>query len=172
MSWQRKVNEAKASAAALKTSMDGLSSERKPPESKWRTFFRRSRLEEVQVVKNNTYDRGLLHNIREVIFPFSSRPSFSRSKSKSGWDCCNLYALWRTVLSFHSTLRSMGRWVMLILLQLWRLMGQLVSHGGGWPSGDCTISYAHAFAFIHGFVCDGELYWSPNVDFYEYFVKF
>lgn len=27
-----------------------------------------------------------------------------------------------------------------------------VGHGVGWPSGDCTISYAHAFAFLHGFV--------------------
>ncbi|KAK4391816.1 putative protein S-acyltransferase 17 [Sesamum angolense] len=36
LSWQRKVNEAKASAAALKASLGELSEERKPQESKWK----------------------------------------------------------------------------------------------------------------------------------------
>ncbi|GER36014.1 pentatricopeptide repeat-containing protein [Striga asiatica] len=58
MSWQRKVNEAKASEAALKASLGELHEERKSQGSKWTAFFRRSRLEEVQVVKNNLYDKG------------------------------------------------------------------------------------------------------------------
>ncbi|KAL0337265.1 UNVERIFIED_CONTAM: putative protein S-acyltransferase 17 [Sesamum calycinum] len=66
LSWQKKVNEAKASAAALKASLGELSEERKPQESKWKRFFRKSHLEEVKVVKNNIYDRGFLHNIYEV----------------------------------------------------------------------------------------------------------
>ncbi|KAK6126783.1 hypothetical protein DH2020_039472 [Rehmannia glutinosa] len=65
LSWQRKVKEAKASAEALKASLGELNQERKPQESKWKTFFRRSRLEELDVVKNNIYDRGFLHNIYE-----------------------------------------------------------------------------------------------------------
>lgn len=84
LSWQRKVNEAKASAAALKASLDELNQENKPQESKWKTFFRRSRLEEVEVVKNNKYDKGFLHNIYEVVVPFSARRSFLANKSKSG----------------------------------------------------------------------------------------
>ena len=84
LSWQRKVNEAKTSAEALKASLGELNQEKKPRESKWKTFFRRSRLEEIQVVKNNIYDKGYLHNIYEVVVPFSSRRSFLLMKSKSG----------------------------------------------------------------------------------------
>ncbi|CAA2989960.1 probable S-acyltransferase 17 [Olea europaea subsp. europaea] len=84
LSWQRKVSEAKASAEALKASLDELGQERKPQESKWKSFFRRSRLEELEVVKNNVYDRGFLNNIHEVIFPLSTRRSFWANKSKSG----------------------------------------------------------------------------------------
>ncbi|KAL6496513.1 hypothetical protein OROGR_029771 [Orobanche gracilis] len=84
LKWQRKVNEAEASAAALKVSLGELNQERKPRESKWKTFFGRSRLEELQVVKNNIYDRGSLHNIYEVLVPLSTRRSFLLNKSKSG----------------------------------------------------------------------------------------
>ncbi|KAI8027681.1 putative protein S-acyltransferase 17 [Camellia lanceoleosa] len=84
LSWKRKVHEAKASAAALKASISGLSNERQRPESKWRAFFRRSRLEDVEVVKDNIYDKGYLYNLHEILFPFSTRPSFSQGKSKSG----------------------------------------------------------------------------------------
>lgn len=84
LSWQRKVNEAKASAAALKASISGLNDERKPCESKWKAFFRKSRLEEVEVIKNNIYDGGFFHNLSEIIFPLSRRPSFSQTKEKSG----------------------------------------------------------------------------------------
>ncbi|KAL3825309.1 hypothetical protein ACJIZ3_021338 [Penstemon smallii] len=83
MSWQRKVNEAKASAEALKSSLGELNQERSPQESKWRTFFKRSRLQEQQVVKNNKYNKGFVHNIHEVVFPLSTRKSFSVNKSKS-----------------------------------------------------------------------------------------
>ena len=88
LSWRRKAHEAKASAAALKASISGLSNERKPRESKWKTFFRRSRLEDVKIVKDNIYDKGFLHNLCDIIFPLSTRPSFSqaKSKSKSGWE--------------------------------------------------------------------------------------
>lgn len=83
LSWQRKVNEAKASAAALKASLSELSEESKPPESKWKAFFRRSHLEDAEVVvKNNIYDRGYLHNIHEIIIPLSTRRLFSRNKLK------------------------------------------------------------------------------------------
>lgn len=83
--WQQKLNEAKASTAALKAGISGLNCERKPPESKWKAFFRRSRLEDVEPVsKNNIYDKGFLRNLHEIIFPLSSRHSFSQAKSKSG----------------------------------------------------------------------------------------
>ncbi|XP_057952296.1 probable protein S-acyltransferase 17 [Malania oleifera] len=85
VSWQRKLNEAKASAAALKASISGLSSEGKPPESKWKAFFRRSPLEDVDaVVQENIYDNGFIHNLHEVIFPLSTRSSFLQAKSKRG----------------------------------------------------------------------------------------
>ncbi|TXG65702.1 hypothetical protein EZV62_006977 [Acer yangbiense] len=84
ISWQRKIKEAKASAAALKASINGMSSESKPPESKWKAFFRRSPLEEAEtVVKNNMYDKGIIHNIWEIITPLSTRRSFSQTKSKA-----------------------------------------------------------------------------------------
>ncbi|KAK7284309.1 hypothetical protein RJT34_19054 [Clitoria ternatea] len=83
MEWQRKLKEAKVSAEALKQSISGMSSERQPLLSKWRTFFRKSPLEDVVVVKNNVYDKGFLHNILEVISPFSTRRSFTRNKLKS-----------------------------------------------------------------------------------------
>ena len=82
MSWQRKLNEAKASAAALRASVSGMSSDRKPSPSKWRAFFRRSPLEDMGIVQNNVYDKGFVDNVMEVVFPFSSRPSFTRTKSK------------------------------------------------------------------------------------------
>lgn len=78
------MNEAKASAAALKASLGEINQEKKPQESKWKTFFRRSRLEELEVVKNNIYDKGFLHNVYEVVVPFSTRQSFLVKKSKSG----------------------------------------------------------------------------------------
>ncbi|KZV21605.1 putative protein S-acyltransferase 17-like [Dorcoceras hygrometricum] len=84
LQWQRKVKEAKASAEALKASLGELNQERKPQESKWIAFFRRSRLEELEVVKNNIYDRGFLNNIGEVLYPLSIRRSFGINKSKSG----------------------------------------------------------------------------------------
>ncbi|KAG6421084.1 hypothetical protein SASPL_117633 [Salvia splendens] len=84
LSWQRKVNEAKVSAAALKASLGELSQEKKPPESKWKTLFRRSHLEEVEVVKNNIYDKGYLHNIYAIVAPYSTRRSFLLNKSKTG----------------------------------------------------------------------------------------
>lgn len=83
ISWQRKLNEARVSAAALKASISGMSSEAKRPESKCKSFFRRSSLEDSQVVaKENKYDKGFFHNMFEVLFPLSTRPSFSQTKSK------------------------------------------------------------------------------------------
>ncbi|KAG1327770.1 hypothetical protein COCNU_01G017040 [Cocos nucifera] len=60
ISWKRKLNEAKSSAAALKASIQAVTGESNPPKSKWRAFFRRSppQNEEV-VVKNNVYDQGI-----------------------------------------------------------------------------------------------------------------
>lgn len=84
ISWNRKVNEAKASAAALKASLGELNHENKHPVSKWKAFFQRSRLEEVEVVKNNIYDKGMVQNVFEIVVPLSTRRSFLQRKSKSG----------------------------------------------------------------------------------------
>ncbi|CAL9105990.1 probable protein S-acyltransferase 17 isoform X1 [Musa acuminata AAA Group] len=82
ISWKRKLNEAKASAAALKAGIQAISEEAKAPESKWRAFFRRSPLQNDDViVKNNLYDQGLISNICEIIFPLSERKSFFHRKS-------------------------------------------------------------------------------------------
>ncbi|XP_064977113.1 probable protein S-acyltransferase 17 isoform X2 [Musa acuminata AAA Group] len=82
ISWKRKLNEAKASAAALKAGIQTISEEAKAPESKWRAFFRRSPLQNDDViVKNNLYDQGLISNICEIIFPLSQRKSFFHRKS-------------------------------------------------------------------------------------------
>ncbi|CAN1761112.1 Probable protein S-acyltransferase 17, partial [Linum perenne] len=78
LSWRKKLNEARAS-------IRDLGKEAKPTESKCKSFFRRSPLEDAEVVsKQNTYDNGFFCNLGEVIFPFSSRPSFSGMKSKAG----------------------------------------------------------------------------------------
>ncbi|THU47468.1 hypothetical protein C4D60_Mb09t15850 [Musa balbisiana] len=83
ISWKRKLNEAKASAAALKASIQTITAEAKAPESKWRAFFRKSPLQtEEVIVKNNLYDRGIISNVCEIIFPPSSRKSFSHRKSE------------------------------------------------------------------------------------------
>ncbi|XP_056166075.1 probable protein S-acyltransferase 17 isoform X2 [Syzygium oleosum] len=83
LSWQRKLNEARASTAALRASINGMSSEVLARESKWRAFFRRSPLEDAEpVVKENKYDKGLIKNIYEIIVPLSSRSLFSQKKSK------------------------------------------------------------------------------------------
>ncbi|WOK95966.1 putative protein S-acyltransferase 17 isoform X1 [Canna indica] len=82
ISWKRKLNEAKASAAALKASIQSISGETKAPQSKWRTFFHKSPLQnEEVVVKNNLYNRGIINNIWEVILPLSERKSFFHRKS-------------------------------------------------------------------------------------------
>lgn len=81
LSWKRKLNEAKASAAALKANMLAMN-EGKTPESKWRALFRRSPLHnEEAVVKCNMYDRGVLRNLLEIMFPLSGRSSFQCRKS-------------------------------------------------------------------------------------------
>lgn len=84
LSWITKVNEAKASAAALKASLDKLNHEKKHPVSKWKAFCQRSRIEQVEVVKNNIYDKGMLQNVFEIVVPLSTRRSFLQRKSKSG----------------------------------------------------------------------------------------
>lgn len=84
LSWQKKVNEAKASAVALKASLDEVSDERKKHVSKWKALCCRSRLEEVKVVKTNIYDKGFVQNFVEIFIPLSTRRSFYKSKSKSG----------------------------------------------------------------------------------------
>lgn len=84
VSWKRKVNEAKASAAALKSSLSAMNGEARQPESKWRSFFRRSPLQNVEVeavVKNNIYDKGAFCNLGEIIFPLSERSSFLHKKT-------------------------------------------------------------------------------------------
>lgn len=71
MRWKRKLSEAKASAEAPKASMHSMNGE-----SKWRTFFCRSPLQnEVVVAKNCMYGDPY-----EIVFPLSER-SFFCSKS-------------------------------------------------------------------------------------------
>ncbi|WCJ43561.1 DHHC-type zinc finger family protein [Euphorbia peplus] len=83
ISWQRKVHEARVSAAALKASISGLSGETKPPMSKCKAFFQRSPLEDTEIdAKKNIYDKGILENLMEIVFPFSTRRSFWKRKSK------------------------------------------------------------------------------------------
>lgn len=83
ISWKKKLNEAKTSAAALKASIHAMNGESKPPESKWRAFFRRSPLQnEEVVVKNNVYDQGIVSNLFEILIPLSERRSFSSAKSE------------------------------------------------------------------------------------------
>ncbi|XP_010546659.1 PREDICTED: probable protein S-acyltransferase 17 isoform X2 [Tarenaya hassleriana] len=86
ISWKKKVSEAKASAAALKASVEGMTSERKLPEGKCKALCRRrSALEGAEaIVKRNIYDRGSFWNISEIVFPLSSRQSFRKIKPKSG----------------------------------------------------------------------------------------
>ncbi|KAI3883396.1 hypothetical protein MKX03_009629 [Papaver bracteatum] len=82
ISLKMKINEAKVSAAALKASISGMTGETKPPESKWKAFFRKSPLEDVEViVKDNIYDKGFFSNLNEIVFPLSTRRSFLASKS-------------------------------------------------------------------------------------------
>ncbi|XP_068663662.1 probable protein S-acyltransferase 17 isoform X2 [Aristolochia californica] len=84
ISWRRKLNEAKVSSAALKASISGMKGEAKHPESKWKMFFRKSPLEAegVAVVKNNIYDKGVFHNLYEIVYPLSGRASFAHRKLK------------------------------------------------------------------------------------------
>ncbi|XP_020273047.1 probable protein S-acyltransferase 17 isoform X4 [Asparagus officinalis] len=82
ISWKRKVNEAKASAAAVRASINAMNREAKAQESKWRLFFRKSPLQNVEVVvKDNIYDRGIFSNISEIVVPLSERRSFLRKKT-------------------------------------------------------------------------------------------
>ncbi|XP_058082532.1 probable protein S-acyltransferase 17 [Magnolia sinica] len=83
ISWKMKLNEAKASSAALKASIHAMNGEGKPPESKWRMFFRRSSLKNKEVVvKDNIYDRGAFRNLLEIMCPLSGRRSSLYRKLK------------------------------------------------------------------------------------------
>ncbi|XP_039146285.1 probable protein S-acyltransferase 17 [Dioscorea cayenensis subsp. rotundata] len=82
ISWKKKINEAKASAAALKASLQSMNGEGKAiKHSKWRAFFRKSPLQyEEEVIKNNIYDQGIIKNLLEILFPLSERSSFHHQK--------------------------------------------------------------------------------------------
>ncbi|KAM0950664.1 putative protein S-acyltransferase [Dioscorea sansibarensis] len=82
ISWKRKINEAKASAAALKASLQSMNGEGKAiKHGKWWAFFRKSPLQyEEEVIKNNIYDQGIIKNLHEILFPLSQRSSFHRQK--------------------------------------------------------------------------------------------
>ncbi|KAB1996049.1 hypothetical protein ES319_D13G203800v1 [Gossypium barbadense] len=85
ISWQKKLIEARASTAALKANIAGMTTEGKPRESKCKSFFRQSLLQDTEaIVKKNVYDKGFFHNLYEVVFPVSTRASFLHTKSKSG----------------------------------------------------------------------------------------
>jgi palmitoyltransferase len=88
ISLNKKLSEAKASAAALKA---GMSCELKKPSAESKCFGlcgrSSAREEEVKadaIAKRNLYDRGSFQNVSEIVFPLSSRPSSSnKSKRKS-----------------------------------------------------------------------------------------
>lgn len=85
VSWRKKQTEASESIEALKESNRGMSRESKGSKSKSTAFSRIfGRGDADEVVKKNVYDKGLLHNLYEVIFPLSTRSSFSQNKLKSG----------------------------------------------------------------------------------------
>ncbi|CAH8387040.1 unnamed protein product [Eruca vesicaria subsp. sativa] len=82
-SLQKKISEAKASAAALKASMANAELER-PAMSKWRGLWRRSEAKaEAIVAKRNMYDKGNFRNISEIVYPLSSRQAFQKPYHKS-----------------------------------------------------------------------------------------
>lgn len=82
MDWRRKLNEAKASAAALKASLHTSNGEfKEAPKSKCRQFFSKSHLQSEVVVKNNVYDKGILRNVLEILVPISERQPFFHRKA-------------------------------------------------------------------------------------------
>ncbi|XP_013612827.1 probable protein S-acyltransferase 17 isoform X2 [Brassica napus] len=82
-SLQKKISEAKASAAALKAGMSNTELER-PAMSKWRGLWRRSEAKAESIVaKRNMYDKGNFQNISEIVFPLSSRQGFQKPYHKS-----------------------------------------------------------------------------------------
>ncbi|MBA0816834.1 hypothetical protein Gohar_001452, partial [Gossypium harknessii] len=82
ISWQKKLIEARASTAALKANIAGMSTEGKPRESKCKSFFRQSLLQDTEaIVKKNVYDKGFFHNLYEP----EVQDGIIASKSR-GWD--------------------------------------------------------------------------------------
>lgn len=80
MSLQKKISEAKESAAALKA---GMELERSV-ERKWRGLWRRSEAKAKDIIANrNLYDKGKFENISEIVFPLSSRQPFWKTNHKS-----------------------------------------------------------------------------------------
>lgn len=85
--WQKKLREARASAAALRAGNGSITNEPEAKPSKGKCLCRRGSTDEdlkTSCLKNNRYDRGFVHNIGEIIFPLSTRRSFRHSKPKSG----------------------------------------------------------------------------------------
>ncbi|MBA0632919.1 hypothetical protein Godav_001583, partial [Gossypium davidsonii] len=82
ISWQKKLIEARASTAALKANIAGMTTEGKPQESKCKSFFRQSLLQDTEaIVKKNVYDKGFFHNLYEP----EVQDGIIASKSR-GWD--------------------------------------------------------------------------------------
>lgn len=82
LDWRKKLNEARASAAALKASLHTMNGEvKEAPKSKCRQFFRKSPLQSEAIVKNNAYDKGYLRNVLEILVPLSERHSFFHRKT-------------------------------------------------------------------------------------------
>ncbi|KAL1214877.1 putative protein S-acyltransferase 17 [Cardamine amara subsp. amara] len=83
MSLQKKISEAKESAAALKAGMTNIELEHSV-ERKWRGLWRRSEAKSKVIIANrNLYDKGNFENISEIVFPLSSRQSFCQTNQKS-----------------------------------------------------------------------------------------
>ncbi|MBA0844107.1 hypothetical protein Goarm_001230, partial [Gossypium armourianum] len=82
ISWQKKLIEARASTAALKANIAGMTTEGKLRESKCKSFFRQSLLQDTEaIVKKNVYDKGFFHNLYEP----EVQDGIIASKSR-GWD--------------------------------------------------------------------------------------
>ncbi|ESQ32268.1 hypothetical protein EUTSA_v10004370mg [Eutrema salsugineum] len=80
---QKKISEAKASAAALKAGMTNTELDR-PAKSEWSGLWRRSEAKaEALIANRNMYDKGSLRNISEIVFPLSSRQAFRKTNHKT-----------------------------------------------------------------------------------------
>ncbi|CAN6451176.1 unnamed protein product [Victoria cruziana] len=86
ISWKMRVNKARSSSAAIKEAAckDGLvygQTHSRDRRCIWPLSALRWNDEDASVRKENLYDKGMLYNLFEIIYPLSERASFSRRKA-------------------------------------------------------------------------------------------